>query len=100
MAAEGKINLNSFRVLNAGVMANDDFAILHSTRLYPEWPLAKVKNTPDAVARLVVDALKQLQPTDAAAKNAKVVGWVDALDYAPVESLQETLKVGAFLAVK
>ena len=52
----------------------------------------------DELAGAVVKALKQLQPTDPAAKNAKVVGWVDALDYAPVEALQKTLKVGAFLA--
>jgi two-component system sensor histidine kinase TtrS len=97
MAAAGEIDLADFKIINQ--QKYDDFPFVCSTALYPEWPLAKVKHTPDAVARSVVDALKQLQPTDNAAKSAKLVGWVDALDYKAVEALQKTLKVGAFLAV-
>jgi ABC-type phosphate/phosphonate transport system substrate-binding protein len=67
-----------------------------SSTLYPEWPLAKTKNTDDAVVEKVVSALKSLKAVQEAAKNAKVVGWVDALDYEPVQTLQETLKVGAY----
>jgi twitching motility protein PilJ len=37
-----------------------------------------------------------MKPDDEAAKNAKIVGWTDPLDYQPVEDLQKTLKVGAF----
>ena len=96
MVAAGEIDLADFRIINP--QKYDGFPFVCSTALYPEWPLAKTKHTPDAVARSVADALKQLQPTDPAAKSAKVVGWVDALDYAPVEALQQTLKVGAFLA--
>ena len=96
MVAAGEIDLADFKIINP--QKYDGFPFVCSTALYPEWPLAKTKQTPDAVARSVADALKQLQPTDPAAKNAKVVGWVDALDYAPVEALQKTLKVGAFLA--
>ena len=96
MVAAGEIDLADFRIINP--QKYDGFPFVCSTALYPEWPLAKTKHTPDAVARSVADALKQLQPTDPAAKSAKVVGWVDALDYAPVEALQKTLKVGAFLA--
>ncbi len=98
MVAAGEIDLADFKVINA--QKYNDFPFMCSTALYPEWPLAKVRNVPDAVARSVVDALKQIKPADAAAKSAKVVGWVDALDYAPVESLQKALKVGAFLASK
>jgi two-component system sensor histidine kinase TtrS len=98
MAAAGEIDLADFKIINP--QKHDGFPFVCSTALYPEWPLAKVKHTPDAVARSIVDALKQIQPTDPAAKSAKVVGWVDALDYAPVEALQKTLKVGAFLAAK
>lgn len=98
MAAAGEIDLADFKIINPQKFK--DFPFACSTELYPEWPLAKVKHTPDALARSVVEVLKQLQPTDVAAKNAKVVGWVDALNYAPVEALQKTLKVGAFLAAK
>ena len=98
MVAAGEIDLADFKIINQ--QKYDDFPFVCSTALYPEWPLAKVKHTPDAVARSVVDALKQLQATDSAAKSAKLVGWVDALDYGPVEALQKTLKVGAFAASK
>jgi two-component system sensor histidine kinase TtrS len=96
MATAGEIDMADFKIINQ--QHHSDFPFVCSTALYPEWPLAKIKQTPDAVAFAVLKALKQLQPNDPAAKNAKLVGWVDALDYAPVEELQKTLKVGAFLA--
>lgn len=94
MAAEGIIDMEEFKLINK--QSHADFPFVCSTPLYPEWPLAKVKATPDDIAKQVVDALKQLKNTDPAAKNAKVVGWVDALDYGPVEALQKALKVGAY----
>lgn len=94
LAAEGAIDLEDFKVI--GEKRYNDFPFKCSTQLYPEWPLAKVSGTPDAVVAAVVSALKALKPADDAAKSAKVVGWVDALDYSPVEALQKTLSVGAF----
>jgi two-component system sensor histidine kinase TtrS len=99
LAAEGTIDMDDFKIINA--KSHSDFPFQCSTHLYPEWPLAKVDGTPDDVAAAVVGALKAVKPSDDAAKAAKVVGWVDALDYAPVEALQQTLNVGAFtLAAK
>lgn len=99
LAAEGAIDMEDFKIINA--KAHSGFPFKCSTQLYPEWPLAKVAGTPDAVVAAVVNALKAVKASDDAAKSAKVVGWVDALDYAPVEALQKTLKVGAFtLAAK
>lgn len=94
MAASGEIDMEEFKIINTQTHA--DFPFVCSTPLYPEWPLAKTANTDDAVAAEVVDALKAMAADDPAAKAAKVVGWVDALDYGPVEQLQETLKVGAY----
>lgn len=94
MEAAGEIDMEDFKIINK--KTHNGFPFVCSTALYPEWPLAKVKDTPDDVVAEVVAALKQLKPTDPAAKNAKVVGWVDALDYNPVEELQKTLKVGAY----
>lgn len=94
MAASGVIDMEEFKVL--GAKKTDGFPFVFSTALYPEWPLAKVKGTSDALARKVADALKLLKPDAPAAKNAKIVGWVDALDYQPVEALQKKLKVGAY----
>jgi len=94
MAAAGTIDMEDFKVINP--MKSSEFPFVCSTPLYPEWPLAKTKNTDDAVVKEVVSALKGLKSADPAAKNAKIVGWMDALDYAPVEELQQTLKVGAY----
>ena len=94
MAAAGMIDLEEFKVL--GAKENDGFPFVCSTALYPEWPLAKVKGTSGALAGKVASALKMLKSDEAAARNAKIVGWVDALDYQPVEELQKKLKVGAY----
>ena len=67
-----------------------------STALYPEWPFAKVADTPDDVASRVADALTGLNADAKAAKSAKIVGWSKSLDYTEVEDLQKLLKVGAY----
>lgn len=94
MVAAGLVDMEEFRII--AKKSHPGFPFVCSTALYPEWPLAKTRNTPDTVVRQVVEALKQLKPGDAAAKNAKIVGWTDALDYGPVEELQKSLKVGAY----
>ena len=96
MAAEGMVDMDEFKIINK--KSHNGFPFVISSALYPEWPLAKTQKTSDAVAKEVLEALKQLKKTDEAAKNAKVVGWADPLDYKPVEDLQKSLKVGAYAA--
>ncbi len=99
LAADGAIDMEDIKIINE--KSYNGFPFKCSTQLYPEWPLAKVAGTPDPVVAAVVNALKAVKPDGKAAKAAKVVGWVDALDYSPVEALQKTLKVGAYtLAAK
>ena len=94
MAAEGMIDMDEFKIINK--KSHNGFPFVTSSALYPEWPLAKIQKISDADAKQVLEALKQLKNTETAAKNAKIVGWVDALDYGPVEELQKSLKVGAY----
>jgi len=94
MVAEGTIYMDDFKIINK--KAYKDFPFVCSTALYPEWPLAKTKNTSDADAAKVVKALKELKKGDTATKAAKIIGWVDPLDYTPVEKLQKKLKIGAY----
>ncbi len=94
MAASGDIDLAEFKILAA--KSHVGFPFVVSSALYPEWPLAKLASTPDAVAQRVATALNRLQPTDPPAKAAKIVGWSSPLDYQDVEDLQEHLKVGAY----
>ncbi len=94
MAAEGVIEMDEFKLINK--QEHGGFPFVCSTALYPEWPLAKCKDVDEAVAKEVVGALKQMKSGDKAAQDAKVVGWVEALDYTPVEDLQKSLKIGAY----
>lgn len=93
MAAAGAIVMDDFKIINKQTYA--DFPFACSTALYPEWPLAKTANTADALATQVATALKELKGDDPAAKNAKIVGWKSALDYAVVGEMMKKLGVEA-----
>jgi two-component system sensor histidine kinase TtrS len=72
MAAEGKISLDSFRIINE---VKDGFQFVHSTRLYPEWPVAACKNADPKVVHDVAKALMLLRASDKAMQDAKVYAW-------------------------
>jgi diguanylate cyclase (GGDEF)-like protein len=65
------------------------FPVAHSTSLYPEWPLAKLRHTPDALARKVVVALLDIDPDGDMSHAA--VEWTTPLDYQPVHELLRTI---------
>ncbi len=94
MAAAEMIDMDEFKIIHQKKYA--DFPFKCSTSLYPEWPLAKTIQTSDELAGKVAAALKRLKAGHPAAKAAKIVGWMDPLDYSPVESLQQLLKIGAY----
>jgi twitching motility protein PilJ len=94
MVANGAIVMEDFKVIEA--KTDGDFPFLCSTTLYPEWPLAKVAATDDALSAKIVSALKELKESDKAAQAAKIIGWTDPLDYSGVVALQQSLKVGAY----
>lgn len=81
MAEEGKIKLDSFRIINE---INDGFQFIHSTRLYPEWPFAACGTTDPKLARDVAKALILLKSTDKALIDAKVYSWTYPADYSDV----------------
>ena len=97
MADEGKINLADFRIIN---QVQDDFPFVHSTRLYPEWPMAACSHTDAATADKMATALKALDKSHTAATTAKIVGWEDPADYAPVRECLTTIKYGAFAVIQ
>ena len=96
MVAADELDMDELKIINQ--KKYNDFPFVCSTRLYPEWPLARVAHVGDDLASEVVAALKELKSTDKAAKDAKIVGWRDSLDYGPVEELQKVLKIGAYSA--
>ena len=91
MASEGLIDINKFKIINR--KTNPDFPFLHSTPLYPEWPIAKLKNTSAELAKLVSIALLKLSPSSNAAIQARSSGWTVPLDYFPVRNLFKELNL-------
>lgn len=94
MAAEGLININDFKILNR--KANDNFPFLHSTHLYPEWPIAKLQKTSAELAKAVSLSLLQLDENSSAAKQSHSAGWTVPLDYSPVRNLFKELNLPPF----
>ena len=93
MAAEGKVKLADFKVIQ---QVTDDFPLPHSTKLYPESPIAACQHVPAELRNQVSKALVAIQPTDAAAIDFKILGWTEPLDYKPVVECLTVIKYGAF----
>ncbi|MDL1968901.1 MAG: response regulator [Deltaproteobacteria bacterium] len=97
MHAEGKINLEDFYVPHEhGEKGVDCPPFPHSTRGYPEWPMSKVKHTPDELAEKVAIALMEMTANSPAAIAAKCGGWTIAMNYQPVHECLRYLKVGPY----
>jgi PAS domain S-box-containing protein len=98
MTTEGKVSLEDFRVIpfHGSGPGYDDFPFLLSTRLYPEWPFAKLRHTSDELARRVAAALLTLPGDNPAARSAKVEGWTIPYNYEPVDELLKLLRVGPY----
>lgn len=91
MAAEGLIDLDQVKVINP--QPTEQFPLVHSTRLYPEWPFSKVRHTDAALAQEVAVALFQMPRNHPAALAGGYAGWTVPLDYQPVHDLFRRLKL-------
>ena len=97
MAAQGKIRLSDFRIIPAyDGPPSPEFPSLVSTRLYPEWPLAKLPHVPLALTEQVAQQLRNMPETAAAAQKAGIAGWTYPADYGPVRKCLEELGIGPF----
>ena len=94
MAEEGRIDLSQIRVLAA--RSYPEFDYLVSTDLYPEWPIARVRGTPQELGQQVALALIQMSAETEAARASNVLGWTVPLDYQPVHDLMRELRVGPY----
>lgn len=94
MAAEGKIRLEDFFVLNRQRV--EGFPLLLSTPLYPEWPIARLRHVPEALAVKVAVALMQMPADDPAARAGNISGWTLPLNYQPVHEALRELRIGPY----
>lgn len=91
MSSSGELNLDDIRIINPQM--TDEFPFRLSTRLYPEWPFSKVKQTSDMLAKKVALALFALQKDHPAAKAGKYAVWDLPLDYQQVHELFQELRL-------
>ena len=95
MAADGQIRMDEIRVIPANVASvpRSNFPYLHSTRLYPEWPFAKLSGTSEELSRKLTVVLLALPADSPAATAAQSVGWGICLDYASVHDCLRELRL-------
>jgi|GEM_PF-3591196 len=97
MAAEGKINMDDFKVIGAGYGEEiQSFPYKISTMLMPEWPMAKLAHTSGDIAQKVAIALLEMRADDKAAIAGKNAGWTVPLNYQPIRILMQDLRIGPF----
>ncbi|MGR0480736.1 MAG: phosphate/phosphite/phosphonate ABC transporter substrate-binding protein [Candidatus Electronema sp. V4] len=93
MVEDGKIKMEDFRVIHPGEAK--DFPFVHSSKLYPEWPLAALAHVNEGARKKVKEALLAMKPDSEAAVSGKIVGWKDVADYAPVRECLKTIGMSA-----
>lgn len=91
MAMEGKIDIKKLHFV--ATKSYENFPFIVSTKLYPEWPMAKLKHTPDDLSKEVAIALISMKQDDKAAKSASISGWTTPLRYTPVHECFKTLQI-------
>lgn len=94
MAAEGRIRLADLHVVNE--RHTPGYPYLHSTRLYPEWPLARVAGVSDQLAKDVLIELLAMAPDDPAARAAGIRGWTLPQNYQSVHDLFRDARLGPY----
>jgi len=112
MAAEGKIEISDFHFIHEhegdhseykGELYNsdtfEDYNFIHSTRLYPEWPIAQLKHIPDNLAEKVAFSLLNISsdgPAAHAAHAAHCAGWTIPHNYQSVRDCLKELRIGPY----
>ena len=96
LSVEGKINLEDFFVFPRLHDPQLSTPYLCTTREYPDWPMAKARQTPDALAEKVAVALLQMQADSPAARAAGCAGWTIPANYQAVMECMMFLRVGPY----
>jgi ABC-type phosphate/phosphonate transport system substrate-binding protein len=95
MEREGKIKMSEFRIINE--TKHEDFPLVCSTPLYPDWCVAALRSTPPKLAEKMKQELLAIPVGNPALEQArKIERFVEALDYQPMEDLCRLLKVKPF----
>ncbi|MCD6406242.1 MAG: PAS domain S-box protein [Planctomycetes bacterium] len=93
---EGRIQADDFHVIHEHGGTQPKLPFTHSTRSYPEWPMAKLKDTSNDLAEKVAAALVTMPPESAAAAAAGCAGWTIPQNYQPVRECLKELRVAPY----
>lgn len=91
LVAEGKAAADEFRVV--GLRREPGLPCAVSSRLYPDWPFAKLPGTGHALAKQVAAALLSMPPAEGQA-------WTAPQDYTQVHALMQDLAIGPYLHLR
>lgn len=97
MVDDNLISFDDIKILNK--QTTPSFPYIHSTSLYPEWPIAKLKETPDEIAKLLTVSLLKLPENSIEAIQSRSAGWTVPLDYYPVRALFKELNLPPYQTV-
>lgn len=89
MQAEGLINIKDYRVLDNQVPVG--FHCQVSSRLYPNWSMAKTNRATQSLAKQVTQALLTLPEDSPAARAAESAGWTTAVSQLAIDQLLKDL---------
>ena len=93
MHNESLIDIGKITVIHDHGGGMNHLPFLHTTRAYPEWPLAKIYETDDYLGSRVALALLFLTPLDEVSVKSQIGGWTTPLNYQPVRELLQALKL-------
>lgn len=91
MLTKGLINdLNDLRILDPKA---DDFPFVHTTDLYPEWPIAALDATDPELVASVESALLNIPDQHPALAALNAEGFIPAVDYTKLDTLIQSLQL-------
>jgi diguanylate cyclase (GGDEF)-like protein len=95
LAAAGKLDMSALKVLTPeGFTPDPSFPFVYSTRLVPEWPFAKLRHTPDDLAKAVAAALFLLRQPDGG--GAAGLSWTVPLPYESIHEIMRELRIAPY----
>ena len=94
MIKKGVIKKDDIKILNR--IDYDYFPLMSSTKLYPEFPFARLSHVPEELGKKVLIALLSIQEDSVAAKKGKYARWLIPNDYSDITNLMKELNVGIY----
>lgn len=91
MIKEGALNWSEIKLIQA--RSDSRFPQVHSTELYPEWPLAATPHTNTNLNKKLSMSLLNLSADHSAAQQAQIYGFSPPGNYQPIEAVMLRLDV-------